>query len=160
MLPWTPSTPVKPFTHICLPSPYPWAVETHHQHEQPPHLPSQQPSLQLKSGRSSNLAHSKSNVFMMPWSPSTPVTPFTHIYPPSPSIPISSQWNHTFFDYVFLEDKNNRAFSTIQIFIFTLCQNTGDCVSFLLHQRDQDGCQARVFCSPTRPKSEPKSATF
>ena len=26
--------------------------------------------------------------------------------------------------------------------------------------RDQDGCQARVFCNPTRPKSEPKSATF
>ena len=25
---------------------------------------------------------------------------------------------------------------------------------------DQDGCQARVFCNPTRPKSEPKSATF
>ena len=26
---------------------------------------------------------------------------------------------------------------------------------------DQDGCQARVFCIPTRPtKSEPKSATF
>ena len=25
---------------------------------------------------------------------------------------------------------------------------------------DQDGCQARVFCSLTRPKSQPKSATF
>ena len=25
---------------------------------------------------------------------------------------------------------------------------------------DQDGCQARVFCNPTRPKSEPKSATL
>ena len=25
---------------------------------------------------------------------------------------------------------------------------------------DQHGCQARVFCIPTRPKSEPKSATF
>ena len=25
---------------------------------------------------------------------------------------------------------------------------------------DQDGCQARVFSNPTRPKSEPKSATF
>ena len=25
---------------------------------------------------------------------------------------------------------------------------------------DQDGCQARVFCNLTRPKSQPKSATF
>ena len=25
---------------------------------------------------------------------------------------------------------------------------------------DQDGCQARAICNPTRPKSEPKSATF
>ncbi|EJK61698.1 hypothetical protein THAOC_17766, partial [Thalassiosira oceanica] len=43
------------------------AVEKHREHGWPPHLPSQHPIDQLKSERSSTLAHSKSHVLMEPW---------------------------------------------------------------------------------------------
>ena len=56
----------------------------HHEHERPPHLPSQHPIVRLKSGRSGSLAHSKSNAFMVPWTPSKSLDPFTHICPPFP----------------------------------------------------------------------------
>ena len=46
---------------------------------------SQQPIVQLKSGQSGSLAHSKANAFMMPWTPSkVSRPPFTHICPPFP----------------------------------------------------------------------------
>ncbi|EJK61319.1 hypothetical protein THAOC_18223 [Thalassiosira oceanica] len=48
------------------------AVEKHHEHRWPPHLPSQHPIVQPESEQSSGLAHSKSNTFMMPWTPVRP----------------------------------------------------------------------------------------
>ncbi|EJK52067.1 hypothetical protein THAOC_28703, partial [Thalassiosira oceanica] len=55
------------------------AVEKHHEHQWPPHLPSQHPIVQPKSERSSSLAHSKSNMFTVPWTPSKSIDLLTHI---------------------------------------------------------------------------------
>ena len=79
MAPWTPSKSLDPFTHICPPFLYPLAVEKHHEHERPPQLPSQHPNVRLKSGQSGSLAHSKSNMFTVPWTPSGSLDPLTHI---------------------------------------------------------------------------------
>ncbi|EJK54892.1 hypothetical protein THAOC_25441, partial [Thalassiosira oceanica] len=55
------------------------AVDKHHEHQHPPHLPSQHPIVRLKSERSSSLAHPKSKVFLVPWTPSKSVDPLTHV---------------------------------------------------------------------------------
>ena len=59
-------------------------MHKHHEHHWPPHLPSQHPIVRLKSGRPSCLAHSKSNTFRGPWTPSKSLDLFTHICPPFP----------------------------------------------------------------------------
>ena len=82
MVPWTPSQSIDLLTHICPPFLYPKAVGKHHEHRWPPQLPSQYPVVQLKSERSSSLAHSKSNGFMVPWTPSQSIDLLTHICPP------------------------------------------------------------------------------
>ena len=82
MVPWTPSQSIDLLTHICPPFLYPKAVGKHHEHQWPPQLPSQYPIVQLKSERSSSLAHSKSNGFMVPWTPSQSIDLLTHICPP------------------------------------------------------------------------------
>ena len=84
MVPWTPSKSLDLHTHICPPFPYPMAVGKHHEHKGPPHLPSQHPIVCLKSGRSGSRGHSKSNVFMVPWTPSKSIDLLTHICPPFP----------------------------------------------------------------------------
>ena len=47
-----PSLSLDLLTHICPPFPYPMAVEKHHEHQRPPHLPPQHPIVCMKSGRS------------------------------------------------------------------------------------------------------------
>ena len=93
---WTPSKALDPFTHICPPFLYPWAVEKHHEHQRAPHqlfCCSTLTYFCLKSGQSSSLAHSEANVFPVPWTPSKSIDPFTHICPPFP-YPLSGEKHH------------------------------------------------------------------
>ena len=82
MLPWTPSRPVDPLSHVHPPFLYPLAVEKHQGHHTPPQHPSQYPVVHLRFGRSSSLADLKFNAYMLPWTPSRPVDPLSHVHPP------------------------------------------------------------------------------
>ena len=84
------SKSVDPFTHLCPHFPYPWAVENHHEHERPPHLPPQHLIVRLKSGQSGWLAASKSNTFMAPWTHSKSAPRPVHPTLLSLSIPMGS----------------------------------------------------------------------
>ena len=81
MAPWTPSQSIDSFTRISPPFPYPTAVEKHHEHERPPHLPPQHPIVRLNSGQSSSLTQSKSKTFMAPRTNSKTIDPFNHPVP-------------------------------------------------------------------------------
>ena len=75
-VPWTPSKSLDPFTHICPPFLYPYAVEKRHEHKQPPHLPSQHPIVKLKSEaiqQSGSLLINRVYLAMDPFQFSSPV---------------------------------------------------------------------------------------